>query len=579
MAIIGGGERDLTIKLGANIKEFEQEMKKASNKTSEFGSRSEAAFAKVGKALAIGAAAAGAFAVKFGVDAVKAASDLEETVAKVGQIFGDSGAEVEKFAQTAAVSLGQTKQQALDASATFAIFGKAAGLAGNDLVDFSTDFTVLASDLASFNNTSPEQAIQAIGSALRGEAEPLRQYGVLLNDATLKQAALKLGIITTTKEALTPQQKVLAAQKVIYEQTADAQGDFERTSDGLANQSRILKARLEDISAEIGTALLPIVTDLAVFFGDEVIPIIEKFGSFLTEDLIPQIRAYTIPAIEEFIASLGGLSSAFGDVEQSADEANMSFSELAFGTEGLVTTTINSGRRIVEVWLTVIDVLNRLRAFISGDMDTAFREFENRFKEQEKAVNNVNESMVKAYTQFGFYNSRVKNETTPLTKDQNNALKDQNKELKDGANALDKSAGAARNFAAAQNQAANAVKQLTALQRELNALQAGGAIPSALSPDMEAFFRSELRLISQFGGLIQGINLNPDDPFFGFGQGSSVNQALRQRAGGSATATGGVTINVTGTVIDPEGAARAIEQLISESNARGGELIPFGGSP
>lgn len=579
MAIIGGGERDLTIKLGANIKEFEQEMKKASNKTSEFGSRSEAAFAKVGKALAIGAAAAGAFAVKFGVDAVKAASDLEETVAKVGQIFGDSGAEVEKFAQTAAVNLGQTKQQALDASATFAIFGKAAGLAGSDLVDFSTDFTVLASDLASFNNTSPEQAIQAIGSALRGEAEPLRQYGVLLNDATLKQAALELGIISTTKEALTPQQKVLAAQKVIYEQTADAQGDFERTSDGLANQSRILKARLEDISAEIGTALLPIVTDLAVFFGDEVIPIIEKFGSFLTEDLIPQIRAYTIPAIEEFIASLGGLSSAFGDVEQSADEANMSFSELAFGTEGLVTTTINSGRRIVEVWLTVIDVLNRLRAFISGDMDTAFREFENRFKEQEKAVNNVNESMVKAYTQFGFYNSRVKNETTPLTKKQNEALKDQNKELKDGAGALDKSAGAAQNFAAAQNQAANAVRQLTALQRELNALQAGGAIPSALSPDMKSFFKSELSLISQFGGFIEGINLNPNDPFFGFGQGSSVNQALRQRAGGSATATGGVTINVTGTVIDPEGAARAIEQLISESNARGGELIPFGGSP
>jgi hypothetical protein len=579
MAIIGGGERDLTIKLGANIKEFEQEMKKASNKTSEFGSRSEAAFAKVGKALAIGAAAAGAFAVKFGVEAVKAASDLEETVAKVGQIFGDSGAEVEKFAQTAAVSLGQSKQQALDASATFAIFGKAAGLAGSDLVDFSTDFTVLASDLASFNNTSPEQAIQAIGSALRGEAEPLRQYGVLLNDATLKQAALELGIITTTKEALTPQQKVLAAQKVIYEQTADAQGDFERTSDGLANQSKILKARLEDISTEIGTALLPIVTDLAVFFGDEVIPIIEKFGSFLTQDLIPQIRAYTIPAIEEFISSLGGLASAFGDVERSADDANFSFSELAFGTEGLVTTTINSGSRIVQVWLTVIDVANRLRAFISGDMDTAFREFENRFKEQEKAVNNVNESMVKAYTQFGFYNSRVKNETTPLTKDQNKALKDQNKELADGAGALDKSAGAALRFAGAQNQAANAVKQLTALQRELNALQAGGAIPSALSPDMDAFFRSELGLISQFGGLIGGINLNPDDPFFGFGQGSSVNQALRQRAGGSATATGGVTINVTGTVIDPEGAARAIEQLIIDSNARGGELIPFGGSP
>ena len=579
MAIIGGGERDLTIKLGANIKEFEQEMKKASNKTSEFGSRSEAAFAKVGKALAVGAAAVGAFAVKFGVDAVRAASDLNEEIDKSKAIFGDSAVEIEKFGDSAATAIGQSKTQAIAAAANFALFGKSAGLAGSDLVKFSTDFTVLASDLASFNNTTPEEAINAIGAALRGEAEPIRKYSVLLNDATLKQAALELGIISTTKEALTPQQKVLAAQAEIYKQTAIQQGNFADTSEGLANQSRILTARLETITAEIGTALLPIVVDLATFFGDEVIPIIEKFGSFLTQDLVPQIRGYTIPAIEEFISSLGGLATAFGDVEKSADDANFSFGELAFGTEGLVTTTINSGRRIVEVWLTTIDVLNRLRAFMSGDVDTAFREFENRFKEQEKAVNNVNESMVKAYTQFGFYNSRVKNETTPLTKDQNKALKDQNKELADGARALDKSAGAALRFAGAQNEAANAVKQLTALQRELNALQAGGAIPSALSPDMESFFRSELNLISQFGGLIGGINLNPDDPFFGFGQGSNVNTALRQRAGGSATATGGVTINVTGTVIDPEGAARAIEQLIIDSNARGGELIPFGGSP
>jgi hypothetical protein len=88
---------------------------------------------------------------------------------------------------------------------------------------------------------------------------------------------------------------------------------------------------------------------------------------------------------------------------------------------------------------------------------------------------------------------------------------------------------------------------------------------------MTAFFKSELSLISQFGGLIGGINLNPNDPFFGFGQGGRVNEALRQRAGGSATATGGtVNINVTGTVIDPEGAARALEKLIRDNELRGG---------
>jgi len=187
-----------------------------------------------------------------------AASNLEETLSKTNVLFGDSAEEVVKFASTAAKNFGQSKQQALDASATFATFGKAAGLAGKDLVGFSTDFVGLASDLASFNNTSPEQAINAIGSALRGESEPLRAYGVLLNDATLKNAALELGLISTTKNALTPQQKVLAAQKVIYEQTTAAQGDFARTSDGLANSQRILEAEQADLNTNLGKTFLPV---------------------------------------------------------------------------------------------------------------------------------------------------------------------------------------------------------------------------------------------------------------------------------------------------------------------------------
>jgi phage-related protein len=190
--------------------------------------------------------------------ATDAASNLEETLSKTNVLFGQSATEVVKFASSAAKNFGQSKQQALDAAATFATFGKAAGLAGDDLVGFSTDFVGLASDLASFNNTSPEQAINAIGSALRGEAEPLRAYGVLLDDATLRQAALELGIVETTKNALTPQQKVLAAQKVIYDQTGAAQGDFARTSDGLANSQRILEAEQADLNANLGKTFLPV---------------------------------------------------------------------------------------------------------------------------------------------------------------------------------------------------------------------------------------------------------------------------------------------------------------------------------
>jgi len=209
------------------------------------------------------AAAAGAyFGIRKGIDIFKdltrAGSDLYETVNKGAVVLGDSFSEVEKFADNAAASLGQSKKEAIDAASTFGIFGKSAGLAGKDLGDFSIQFTKLASDFASFYNTSPEDAITAIGAAMRGEQEPIRRYGILLDEATLRQAALEAGIVSTTKKALTPQQRVLAASKEIMKQSSDAQGDFARTSDGLANKQRILAATIEDTKAALGEGLIPI---------------------------------------------------------------------------------------------------------------------------------------------------------------------------------------------------------------------------------------------------------------------------------------------------------------------------------
>jgi hypothetical protein len=203
--------------------------------------------------------------------AISAASDLGENLSKVNVIFGEGAAEVEKFAASAAKSLGQSKNAVLTAAGTFGTFGKAAGLSGKELAGFSNDFTALASDLASFNNTTPEQAVQAIGAALRGESEPLRQYGVLLNDAALKAAALELGIYEGSG-ALTDQQKILAAQKVIFEKTTDAQGDFARTSDGLANSQRTLTAQMDNLQVSIGQALLPVV--------EAILPLVQRFAAW-----------------------------------------------------------------------------------------------------------------------------------------------------------------------------------------------------------------------------------------------------------------------------------------------------------
>jgi hypothetical protein len=187
--------------------------------------------------------------------AIKAASDFQEATSKVNVVFGKASKTIKNFANNAARDLGQSKQSVLDAAGSFGTFGKSAGLAGDDLATFTTDFVTLSTDLASFNNTSPEEAVLAIGAALRGESEPLRRYGVLLNDAVLRQEAMTLGIYKG-KGALTAQQKILAAQSAIYKQTGDAQGDFMRTSDGLANSQRSLKATFDDVQVAIGNAFL-----------------------------------------------------------------------------------------------------------------------------------------------------------------------------------------------------------------------------------------------------------------------------------------------------------------------------------
>ena len=477
-----------------------------------------------------------------------------------GEIFGDTSKQIEAFAATAATSLGQSKQQAIDAATTFAVFGKSAGLAGADLVKFSTDFTVLASDLASFNNTSPDEAITAIGAALRGEAEPLRRFGVLLDDATLRSAALELGIISSTKNALTPQQKVLAAQEVIFRQTADAQGDFARTSDGLANSQRILAAQLDNVKVTIGTALLPIATELFASFSKRLIPAVENFANTFRDDLVPYIERRVLPAFKDLKDSIFGIGDALKLTNDDLKEASVLTTAFKMTVRDFVPETIKGFADVGKAFATLVDILRRGIAFLQGDFDTALRTFENRFKTTNDEINNVNRSMVNAQKQFQFFNSQNKSDTIPTTTETTKSLT--------GAS------NAATGLATATRGAAEAVKSLSAVQRELNALQAGGAIPSAISPDQAAFFRSELSLIRDFGGFIEGINLLPTDPFFGFGQGGRVNEALRQRAGGSATATGGtVNINVSGTIIDPEGAARAIAEVINDSNNRGGQLV------
>lgn len=212
--------------------------------------REQTKMAAAGAALAIGL---------FAKKSIETASDVSESQSKIGVVFGKSAQSVLDFGKTSATSLGISKAAAYEAAGTFGNLFVSLKLPQSEAAKMSTKMVTLAADMASFNNASPEEALEAIRSGLVGETEPLRRFGVNMNDATLKAEAMKLGLIDNTKEALAPAVKAQAAYSLMLSQTGTAQGDFARTSNGLANQQRILAARFSDLQAELGAKLLPAV--------------------------------------------------------------------------------------------------------------------------------------------------------------------------------------------------------------------------------------------------------------------------------------------------------------------------------
>lgn len=225
------------------------------------------------------------------------ASDYGEAVNKATVILGgESVKQLEDFASAASKTAGISKTAALDAAAGFGALGKQAGLTGAPLAKFSTDLVQLAGDLASFNNTTVDESLQALKSGLQGETEPLKRYNIFLNDAALKQELFALTGEQVTG-TLTQQQKVVAANSLIFKQAADAQGDFERTSGSLANQQRTLQADFENLKTELGNGLVPVFSTIVSAIGG----VVGAFGTLPT-------------GVQTGVGSLAGIAVVAGGV-------------------------------------------------------------------------------------------------------------------------------------------------------------------------------------------------------------------------------------------------------------------------
>ncbi len=268
--------RTLTVNFVGKTKDLDRAFRRVSKGSSLMSDRmARAASIGMGAFAGIGVAVAGATAVLKPM--IEAAADVDESLSKNRVLFGDAAAAAERFAESSASAIGMSRRDALEAVGVFGSLAHAMGMPQAEGVDLSVTMTKLAADMASFGNVGVEETLTALQAGLRGEAEPLRRFGVLLDAATLKTKALQMGLVDNEKKALTPQAKALAAYEVILEQTLIQQDDFIRTSDGLANQQKILGATFDNLSVKVGEKILPAFTSLVSYINDNVVPALEDF--------------------------------------------------------------------------------------------------------------------------------------------------------------------------------------------------------------------------------------------------------------------------------------------------------------
>lgn len=222
----------------------------------------------------VGAIIAATFSVRavvnFGKQAVETASDLQEVQNVVDTAFGSMGYKMEQFADKAIKTYGISKLTAKRTGSTYMAMASGMGIAANEASNMALDLTGLSADMASFYNVSQDIADTALKSVFTGETETLKQFGIVMTQTNLQQFAYQQGIKKSIQQ-MTQAEQVQLRYKYVMQQTQLAQGDFAKTQNSWANQTRILSETWKEFTGVIGSGLLialtPIVHTLNTILG------------------------------------------------------------------------------------------------------------------------------------------------------------------------------------------------------------------------------------------------------------------------------------------------------------------------
>lgn len=267
-----------------------------------------------GLAKKAGAALAGAFAIKklvdFSKSCIELGSDLSEVQNVVDVTFPHMNQQINQFAQNAAKQFGLSETMTKRFTGTFGAMAKAFGFGEKAAYDMSTTLTGLAGDVASFYNIGQDEAYTKLKSVFTGETESLKDLGIVMTQTALDAYALQNGFGKTTAK-MSEMEKVALRYKFVQDQLTTAAGDFSRTSDGWANQVRILKLQFDSLKATVGQGLINVLS-----------PVIHVVNTLIGKlmSLANAFRAFTELVMGK--RSGGGASAAAAGMEAVAKAAD-----------------------------------------------------------------------------------------------------------------------------------------------------------------------------------------------------------------------------------------------------------------
>lgn len=284
--------------------------------------------AVVGKLVgAVAAAFAVQKVVQFGAACIELGSNVAEVQNVVDTAFGDMAWKMEQFADSAITSYGMSELAAKKTGSTYMAMARGMGIAEDAASDMAIALTGLTGDVASFYNITQEEADTKLKSVFTGETETLKELGVVMTQANLQQYALAHGM-NANITAMSQAEQVALRYAFVTDALNLAAGDFVKTQNSWANQTRILSMQWQQFMAVIGQALTTV-----------LLPVVKMLNSIVS-GLISIANAFNAAVTAIFggpQTQLAGMADANAAIASGAQDA-------AAGEEALADSTKAAGK-------------------------------------------------------------------------------------------------------------------------------------------------------------------------------------------------------------------------------------------